>query len=153
MSSIEDRLNAVIRSGGTSTPAPAQTAKKTAPNSISKRLDKVIASGKGQPSVYKAPISTAKASTSKNQWVSTGGGRKSTTDAWKQHGFVADPTRAKNNAPSRVKNIVTGATKSAGSAFTNLGGVLAEGAGKLNTRIANQSAGDSLQSDHDAVKR
>lgn len=153
MSSIEDRLNAVIRSGGTSTPAPAQTAKKAAPNSISERLDKVIASGKGQPSVYKAPASTTKASTSKNQWVSTGGGRKSTTGAGKRQGFVADPTRAKNNAPSRVKNIVTGATKSTGSAFTNLGGVLAEGAGKLNTRIANQSAGDSLQSDHDAVKR
>ena len=79
--------------------------------------------------------------------------QKTTTDAGKQHGFVADPTRAKNNAPSRVKNTVTGATKSAGSAFTNLGGVLAEGAGKLNTRIANQNAGDSLQSDHDAVKR
>lgn len=152
MSSIEDRLNAVIRSGGTSTPAPAQTAKKASPNSISKRLDKVIASGKGQPSVYKAPASTTKASTSKNQWVSTGGGRKSTTDAGKQQSFVADPTRAKN-ASSRVKNIVTGATKATGSAFTNLGGVLAEGAGKLNTRIANQNAGDSLQSDHDAVKR
>lgn len=79
--------------------------------------------------------------------------QKTTTDAGKQQGFVADPTRAKNNASSRVKNIVTGATKSAGSAFTNLGGVLAEGAGKLNTRIANQNAGDSLQSDRDAVKR
>ena len=79
--------------------------------------------------------------------------QKTTTYAGKQQGFVADPTRAKNNASSRVKNIVTGATKSAGSSFTNLGGVLAEGAGKLNTRIANQSAGDSLQSDHDAVKR
>ena len=79
--------------------------------------------------------------------------QKTTTDAGKQQGFVADPTRAKNNAPSRAKNIVTGAAKSTGSAFTNLGGVLAEGAGKLNTRIANQNAGDSLQNDHDAVKR
>ena len=79
--------------------------------------------------------------------------QKTTTNAGKKQGFVADPTRAKNNASSRVKNIVTGATKSAGSAFTNLGGVLAEGAGHLNTRIANQNAGDSLQSDHDAVKR
>nr|DAP34255.1 MAG TPA: hypothetical protein [Caudoviricetes sp.] len=78
--------------------------------------------------------------------------QKTTTDAGKQQSFVADPTRAKN-ASSRVKNIVTGATKATGSAFTNLGGVLAEGAGKLNTRIANQNAGDSLQSDHDAVKR
>lgn len=78
--------------------------------------------------------------------------QKTTTDAGKQQSVVADPTRAKN-ASSRVKNIVTGATKATGSAFTNLGGVLAEGAGKLNTRIANQNAGDSLQSDHDAVKR
>lgn len=78
--------------------------------------------------------------------------QKTTTGAGKQQGFVTDPTRAKN-ASSRVKNIVTGATKSAGSAYANLGGVLAEGAGKLNTRIANQNAGDSLQSDHDAVKR
>lgn len=128
MSSIEDRLNAVIRSGGASTPAPVQAAKKEASNSISDRLDKVIASGKGQASVYKAP-------------------------AQSQQGFVADPTRAKNNASSRVKNIVTGATKSTGSAFTNLGGLMAEGAGYLNTRIANQNAGASLQSDHDAVKR
>lgn len=79
--------------------------------------------------------------------------QKNTTDAGKQQRFVADPTRGKNNASNRVKNIVTGATKSAGSAFTNLGGVLVEGAGKLNTRIANQNAGDSLKSDHDAVKR
>lgn len=152
MSSIEDRLNAVIRSGGTSTPAPAQTAKKAAPNSISERLDKVIASGKGQPSVYKAPTSTTKASTSKNQWVSTGGGRKSTTDAGKKQGFVADSSRAQNNASSRVKNIVTGATKSAGSAFTNLGGVLAEGAGYLNTRIANNNAAGEQMGAIQAIK-
>lgn len=152
MSSIEDRLNAVIRSGGTSTPAPARSAKKAASNSISERLDKVIASGKGQPSVYKAPTSTTKASTSKNQWVSTGGGRKSTTDAGKKQGFVASPTRAKNNASSRVKNIVTGATKSAGSAFTNLGGVLAEGAGHLNTRIANNNAAGEQMGAIQAIK-
>lgn len=107
MSSIEDRLNAVIRSGGTSTPASAQTAKKAAPNSISERLDKVIASGKGQPSVYKAPASTTKASTSKNQWVSTGGGRKSTTGAGKNNKSSA-PKKSffeiatQNKAPGRV---------------------------------------------------
>lgn len=140
MSSIEDRLNAVIRGGGTSAPAPAQTAKKAASNSISERLDKVIASGKGQPSAYQAPASTTKPSTSKGQWVSTGGGRKSTTDAGKQQGFVADPTRAKNNASSRIKNIVTGAAKSSGAGYVNTGGVLAEGAGKLNTMIANNNA-------------
>lgn len=53
----------------------------------------------------------------------------------------------------RVGKVISGAAKSVGSAYTNLGGVLAEGAGKLNTRIANQNAGGSLQSDHDAVKR
>ena len=152
MSSIEDRLNAVIRSGGTSTPAPAQTAKKAAPNSISERLDKVIASGKGQPSVYKAPTSTTKASTSKNQWVSTGGGRKSTTDAGKKQGFVADPSRAKNNASSRIKNIVTGAAKSSGAGYVNTGGVLAEGAGKLNTMIANNNAAGEQMGAIQAIK-
>lgn len=152
MSSIEDRLNAVIRSGGTSTPAPAQTAKKAAPNSISKRLDKVIASGKGQPSVYKAPASTTKASTSKNQWVSTGGGRKSTTDAGKRQGFAADPTRAKNNASSRIKNIVIGAAKSSGAGYVNTGGVLAEGAGKLNTMIANNNAAGEQMGAIQAIK-
>lgn len=152
MSSIEDRLNAVIRSGGTSTPAPAQTAKKAAPNSISKRLDKVIASGKGQPSVYKAPTSTTKASTSKNQWVSTGGGRKSTTGAGKRQGFVADPTRAKNNASSRIKNIVIGAAKSSGAGYVNTGGVLAEGAGKLNTMIANNNAAGEQMGAIQAIK-
>ena len=152
MSSIEDRLNAVIRSGGTSTPAPAQTAKKAAPNSISERLDKVIASGKGQPSVYKAPASTTKASTSKNQWVSTGGGRKSTTGAGKRQGFVADPTRAKNNASSRIKNIVTGAAKSSGAGYVNTSGVLAEGAGKLNTMIANNNAAGEQMGAIQAIK-
>lgn len=53
----------------------------------------------------------------------------------------------------RTGKVLSGAAKSVGSAFANLGGVLAEGAGYLNTRIANQNAGDSLQSDHDAVKR
>ena len=152
MSSIEDRLNAVIRSGGTSTPAPVQTAKKAASNSISDRLDKVIASGKGQPSVYQAPASTSKSSTSKNQWVSTGGGRKSTTDAGKRQEFVADPTRAKNNASSRIKNIVTGAAKSSGAGYVNTGGVLAEGAGKLNTMIANNNAAGEQMGAIQAIK-
>lgn len=53
----------------------------------------------------------------------------------------------------RVGKVISGAAKSAGSAYANLGGVLAEGAGYLNTRIANQNAAASLQSDHDAVKR
>ncbi len=96
--------------------------------------------------------STTKPSTSKDQWVSTGGGRKSTTDAGKQQGFVADPTRAKNNAASRIKNIVTGAAKSTGAGYVNTGGVLAEGAGKLNTMIANNNAAGEQMGAIQAIK-
>ena len=71
--------------------------------------------------------------------------------------LLADVRTGGTTPPSldngRVGKVISGATKSAGSAYANLGGVLAEGAGKLNTRIANQNAGESLQSDHDAVKR
>ena len=125
MSTIQERLAKMKQSGGTAVQPVVSSA---AQNSVQDRLAKMKADGQQQPSVYQAP-------------------------AQSQQGFVADPTRAKNNASSRVKNIVTGAAKSTGSAYANLGGVLAEGAGKLNTRIANQNAGDSLQSDHNAVKR
>ena len=71
--------------------------------------------------------------------------------------LLADVRTGGTTPPSldngRVGKVISGAAKSAGSAYANLGGVLAEGAGKLNTRIANQNAGDSLQSDHNAVKR
>ena len=71
--------------------------------------------------------------------------------------LLADVQTGGTTPPSldngRVGKVISGAAKSTGSAFTNLGGVLAEGAGYLNTRIANQNAGTSLQSDHDAVKR
>lgn len=62
----------------------------------------------------------------------------------------------KSGMPSfadRVANTVKGGAKSSAAAYTNVGGVLAEGAGYLNTRIANQNAGAALQSDHDAVKQ
>lgn len=125
MSTIQERLAKMKQSGGTAVQPVVSSA---AQNSVHDRLAKMKADGQQQPSVYQAP-------------------------AQSQQGFLADPTRAKNNASSRVKNIVTGAAKSTGSAFTNLGGLMAEGAGYLNTRIANQNAGASLQSDHDAVKR
>ena len=71
--------------------------------------------------------------------------------------LLADVQTGGTTPPSldngRVGKVISGAVKSTGSAFTNLGGVLAEGAGYLNTRIANQNAGESLQNDHDAVKR
>lgn len=71
--------------------------------------------------------------------------------------LMADVQTGGTTPPSldngRVGKVISGAAKSTGSAFTNLGGLMAEGAGYLNTRIANQNAGDSLQSDHDAVKR
>lgn len=64
--------------------------------------------------------------------------------------------RDTGNTPSfadRVTNTIKGGAKSSAAAYTNVGGVLAEGAGYLNTRIANQNAGAALQSDHDAVKQ
>lgn len=71
--------------------------------------------------------------------------------------LLADVQTGGTTPPSldngRVGKVISGAVKSTGSAFTNLGGLMAEGAGYLNTRIANQNAGESLQSDHDAVKR
>lgn len=71
--------------------------------------------------------------------------------------LLADTKQSGTPIPSldngRVGKVISGAVKSTGSAYTNLGGVLAEGAGYLNTRIANQNAAASLQSDHDAVKR
>lgn len=71
--------------------------------------------------------------------------------------LLADTKQSGTLIPSldngRVGKVISGAAKSTGSAYANLGGVLAEGAGKLNTRIANQNAGAFLQSDHDAVKR
>ena len=71
--------------------------------------------------------------------------------------LLADVQTGGTTPPSldngRVGKVISGAVKSVGSSFTNLGGVLAEGAGKLNTLIANYNAGESLQNDHDAVKR
>ena len=137
MSNIQDRLNTMKQGAGAAAPTPSKTAAKTT-GSYENRLARMKADGAAQPSGY-TPAAAQKP-TSKNQWVSTGGGRKSTTDAGKRQGFVADPTRAKNNAASRVKNIVTGAVKSSGAGYVNTGGVLAEGAGKLNTMIANNNA-------------
>ena len=92
------------------------------------------------PSAYPRPMENA----------STGNSRPNSR-------LLADVQTGGTTPPSldngRTGKVISGAVKSVGSAYTNLGGVLAEGAGKLNTRIANQNAEDSLQSDHDAVKR
>ena len=92
------------------------------------------------PSAYPRPMENA----------STGNSRPNSR-------LLADVQTGGTTPPSldngRVGKVISGAAKSAGFGYANLGGVLAEGAGKLNTRIANQNAGDSLQSDHDAVKR
>ena len=149
MSSIQDRLNTMKHGAGAAAPTPSKTAAKTT-GSYENRLARMKADGAAQPSGY-TPAAAQKP-TSKNQWVSTGGGRKSTTDAGKRQGFVADPTRAKNNASSRIKNIVTGAAKSSGAGYVNTGGVLAEGAGKLNTMIANNNAAGEQMGAIQAIK-
>lgn len=83
-------------------------------------------------------------------------GRKNTANSRLLQDIQKREPRDTGNTPSfadRVTNTVKGGAKSSAAAYTNVGGVLAEGAGYLNTRIANQNAGTALQSDHDAVKQ
>lgn len=83
-------------------------------------------------------------------------GRKNTANSRLLQDIQKREPRDTGNTPSfadRVANTVKGGAKSSAAAYTNVGGVLAEGAGYLNTRIANQNAGAALQSDHDAVKQ
>ena len=83
-------------------------------------------------------------------------GRKNTANSRLLQDIQKREPRDTGNTPSfadRVTNTVKGGAKSSAAAYTNVGGVLAEGAGYLNTRIANQNAGAALQSDHDAVKQ
>lgn len=83
-------------------------------------------------------------------------GRKNTANSRLLQDIQKREPRDTGNMPSfadRVANTVKGGAKSSAAAYTNVGGVLAEGAGYLNTRIANQNAGAALQSDHDAVKQ
>ena len=83
-------------------------------------------------------------------------GRKNTANSRLLQDIQKREPRDAGNTPSfadRVANTVKGGAKSSAAAYTNVGGVLAEGAGYLNTRIANQNAGAALQSDYDAVRQ
>lgn len=83
-------------------------------------------------------------------------GRKNTANSRLLQDIQKREPRDTGNTPSfadRVTNTIKGGAKSSAAAYTNVGGVLAEGAGYLNTRIANQNAGAALQSDYDAVKQ
>ena len=83
-------------------------------------------------------------------------GRKNTANSRLLQDIQKPKPRDTGNTPSfadRVTNTVKGGAKSSAAAYTNVGGVLAEGAGYLNTRIANQNAGAALQSDYDAVRQ
>lgn len=125
---------------------------KTQNNSGGVRIPDLVAYGKRVETqkAKKTMAVTPSASPRPMENASTGNSRPNSR-------LLADVRTGGTTPPSldngRVGKVISGAAKSTGSAFTNLGGVLAEGAGKLNTRIANQNAGDSLQSDHDAVKR
>ena len=52
----------------------------------------------------------------------------------------------------RVGNTITGGAKSSAAAYTNVGGTMAEGAGYLNTMIANDLAGAEQMSAINAIK-
>ena len=125
---------------------------KTQNNSGGVQMPNLVAYGKrAKAQKAKEPKAvTPSVSTRPMENASTGNSRPNSR-------LLADVRTGGTTPPSldngRVGKVISGAAKSAGSGYANLGGVLAEGAGKLNTRIANQNAGDSLQSDHDAVKR
>lgn len=63
------------------------------------------------------------------------------------------PRAPKQGALSRVKDTVSGGVKSSGAAYANVGGVLVEGAGKLNTGAANYARREQLQGAEDALRR
>ena len=63
------------------------------------------------------------------------------------------PRAPKQGALSRVKDTVSGGVKSSGAAYANVGGVLVEGAGKLNTGAANYAQREQLQGAEDALRR
>ena len=71
--------------------------------------------------------------------------------------LLADTKQSGTLIPSldngRVGKVISGAAKSTGSAYANLGGVLAEGAGKLNTKIYNANNADSIKSDQETAAR
>lgn len=125
---------------------------KTQNNSGGARMPDLVAYGKRMETqkAKETRAVTPSASPRPMENASTGNNRPNSR-------LLADVRTGGTTPPSldngRVGKVISGAAKSTGSAFTNLGGVLAEGAGKLNTRIANQNAGESLQSDHEAVKR
>ena len=62
------------------------------------------------------------------------------------------PRAPKQGALSRVKDTVSGGVKSSGAAYANVGGVLVEGAGKLNTGAANYAQREQLQGAEDALR-
>ena len=100
-------------------------------------------------------------STSRQQWTATNGGRKSTTSAGKKmqgttvnnKGFSGSSRKIdKPTLVERVGNTITGGAKSSAAAYTNVGGTMAEGAGYLNTMIANDRAGAEQMSAINAIK-
>ena len=107
-------------------------------------------------SPQKKPASAAASAKKQGSLPMDNVGRKNTANSRLLQDIQKREPRDTGNTPSfadRVTNTVKGGAKSSAAAYTNVGGVLAEGAGYLNTRIANQNAGAALQSDHDAVKR
>ena len=113
------------------------------------------------------PVRSDSTTPSRQKWTSTGGGRKSTTDAGKSvssgeqmrgttvnnRGFSGSSRKIdKPTLAERVGNTITGGAKSSAAAYTNVGGTMAEGAGYLNTMIANDRAGAEQMSAINAIK-
>ena len=158
MSSIEERLNAVIRSGGTSSTAPIQTTKKTS-SSISDRLDKVIASGNGQTTVYQA--TTAKSGTSGAAKSTASTVRDSTGTLAKASGVpkkAADTTSTayytqQRQSADRLYNMLASAAKERASAAPQVAGSVVEGAGRLNKALEDKRSKDLAAAEAESTRR
>ena len=106
--------------------------------------------GRGLVYTDGTPVALKTPETQKTSPASSGsaaGGKKA---------YTADPAIAQAatvRRQNRMKDTVTGAAKSSGAAFANLGGMLAEGAGKLNTLTANYNNAEADRNDREAVER
>lgn len=134
MSSIQDRLNAMKQ--GTKT-ASAQktggTAKRIEQGSIEERLAKAREDSKNINGWGGAAATPAadKFQRETDQWVSDGGGRRSTA------GIAEAPPSPVDDLTvfERMWNVLGGAGKGTASDFTNLGGTVTEGLGRIGSAL------------------
>ena len=146
MSSIQDRLNAMKQ--GTK-PASAQNTGSTAKRvgqsgSIEERLAKAREDSKninGWGGTVATP-SADKFQRETEQWVSDGGGRRSTAVAEAPSSPAEDHT-----VFERLWDVLGGASKGTASDFTNLGGTVTEGLGRIGSALQDKKEAKMVAQD------